>query len=867
MEIMEEGNMMDRVRILLQRDLGYYQAHQTVLQENLCPGVVGGLLDFPRYASFAAVKLVLWWEEEYVAAFRGPSGLLETATEDKEDEEDRGCGGVAKNSAPGEFVSVVTQSASMLLEHLHTLSQEALDHADLTVLTGTLGAAALIKNCLWCYNEQLKRAGDDKLLSVHSSYKEFHEMAEALAERLLDLHCRLLSLYILQDSNCLHWEDPHPFFEGERGSFVVQMWWLYMQGTKEDLWNTVPPKMAQRVLAGMLNESLTILTVRYTQAMPSRGRSSLLVADVSNLLVCVHQLLPAICCESEELVGRRTTNKVLRDVHTKCHELLCCLLLRGCPLAVLYKVFRRGTSGVEILSHRNLLSPAPWFVLTSPHLFSGPENHLSDGAAVALELSVLAAQPQASWPLLLKVLMMRQCKVASLVMNHYMQHLADKESSTSTTTNSGILKPSCQEKGKAPPEVLNETGHCGGFLCSGGGDCLLGPSLNPLLSPGVIVSSLVYVVAGVGGPTDLASILLPPLERNTGVWAICLDHKQDGAQTHEATALALDCLCQLSDCVPSSLHRAASLLEDILPADVHPVGDSVLLQLLVLALYSHLVCIGGNNVIALAETLCNLGQLSTFADKMEEFVSILTESCESLGEDYCTMEAAPHMEEALVSKILFTSDGRAALKHHSERRAAGRGGRVERGEKVEVINLMSPGVPSVSVCTGVYIVWTGVSSVLARVTSEQVGASASGSASLAVVDSGSPPCIVLWQFLQHSSQWVLGQLKVLEPGVQAPTSPSAIPSTASRPAPPSLLHTMFYMGHRPFDELLAGAWEPDWTSLLHTPLGLSQDRLWTQLSRRFEFQGAQELLSEHDATVVASLTSLFSSVPATPQLH
>ena len=55
---MEEGNLMDRVRILLQRDMGYYQAHQRVLQENLCPGVVGGLLDFPHYASFAAVKLV-----------------------------------------------------------------------------------------------------------------------------------------------------------------------------------------------------------------------------------------------------------------------------------------------------------------------------------------------------------------------------------------------------------------------------------------------------------------------------------------------------------------------------------------------------------------------------------------------------------------------------------------------------------------------------------------------------------------------------------------------------------------------------------------------------------------------------------------
>lgn len=38
-----------------------------------------------------------------------------------------------------------------------------------------------------------------------------------------------------------------------------------IKGTKEDLWNTVPPKMAQRVFAGMLNESLTILTVRYMQ--------------------------------------------------------------------------------------------------------------------------------------------------------------------------------------------------------------------------------------------------------------------------------------------------------------------------------------------------------------------------------------------------------------------------------------------------------------------------------------------------------------------------------------------------------------------------------------------------------------------------
>jgi hypothetical protein len=36
-----------------------------------------------------------------------------------------------------------------VLEHNHTLSQEALDHDDLSVLTATIGAAALVKNSLW----------------------------------------------------------------------------------------------------------------------------------------------------------------------------------------------------------------------------------------------------------------------------------------------------------------------------------------------------------------------------------------------------------------------------------------------------------------------------------------------------------------------------------------------------------------------------------------------------------------------------------------------------------------------------------------------------------------------------------------------
>lgn len=62
-------------------------------------------------------------------------------------------------------------------EHIHTLSQEALDHADLTVLTAVIGASALIKNSLWVYLRSVTvdwcpPRGDETggSLKVHTTY-------------------------------------------------------------------------------------------------------------------------------------------------------------------------------------------------------------------------------------------------------------------------------------------------------------------------------------------------------------------------------------------------------------------------------------------------------------------------------------------------------------------------------------------------------------------------------------------------------------------------------------------------------------------------------------------------------------------------
>lgn len=95
----------------------FFKQKQKVLQELLCTSVIGGKLDFPRHASFAAVKLVIWWEEEYVAAYRKSSGLFRDVPDLELNTEDftGGCGGIIKASDPNKFVNLVTKSAEQLL--------------------------------------------------------------------------------------------------------------------------------------------------------------------------------------------------------------------------------------------------------------------------------------------------------------------------------------------------------------------------------------------------------------------------------------------------------------------------------------------------------------------------------------------------------------------------------------------------------------------------------------------------------------------------------------------------------------------------------------------------------------------------------
>ncbi|XP_034942560.1 uncharacterized protein [Chelonus insularis] len=818
-EIMEDGNLVDRVRILLQRDMQYYQAMQTVLRESLCTKVSGGKLDFPRLASFAAVKIVKWWEAEFLIAFRYPSGLCLANEDDLSETADDQ---VVKKTKPSEFILLVVDTSQQLIEHLHTLIQESLDHADLTVLTATLGAAALVRNCLWCYNKESKNKipaqTSDKL---HQCYKSYQEMAEAVAERLLDLHCRLISLYILNEADSLDWQSDKPFFEKERSSFIIQMWWLYMQGTKADLWNTVSPKMAQRIFSGMLNESLTIIVTRFIHGRLSLVRSQQFWADALNVLSCTAYLSLAACVDGEELIGSRT-NKLpiaIRDIHTKCNELLICLLLRGIPLRILYQVCRNGFENMAMLQKRK--GPAAWMMVSAPKLFGSPslnnEENLPDDQRIILEINVLRSQPQANWTQLLKVLSMNNYSVARMLMCTLIRQCKDIKEVVNPTKN----------KSKDTEE------DCGGFLCTG---CQKNLAKLP---PSLCLYSLMYV--SINTAMCPLNVVIPALKQDANwssyfdrqqVWNQCrppwlnalllpfkdmmmpivetlLDAVKTGASIYQAMSLTLACFSELFICTPINILRTLSSINDNIPINCHPIGGSVVLQVFCAALYSALLETSVINdtskmiddqknsrniaesysfdpqdksaaAIALGEALCSIDEDNKHTDHIQALLKLVDEWIIRNEENSAAKELNGYNTwiETYVDKLLFTEIGRRSLK-------------------------------------------------------------------------------ITYEYLIRASDWILNNLIN-----KSETSDKDFINTTDAYIPSKpLTFIMFHIDDDPFDRWLTNFDEASWQMVLNMPLSATLEHLKTQISARPEFKHLEELsLDDKD---IAIAVKRLCSIPQT----
>ena len=114
-------------------------------------------------------------------------------------------------------------------------------------------------------------------------------LLESAAEHVAEYHASIVATSVVHDPSGGDWANERPFYEGEKVSHAVQMWWFTLQGLRNDLWSAAPPKMARKVLGAVFDQSLGLLVTRSGSKMlaksivyPSNGTIILLNLEVKS---------------------------------------------------------------------------------------------------------------------------------------------------------------------------------------------------------------------------------------------------------------------------------------------------------------------------------------------------------------------------------------------------------------------------------------------------------------------------------------------------------------------------------------------------------------------------------------------------------
>lgn len=110
---------------------------------------------------------------------------------------------------------------------------------------------------------------------------------------------------------------------------------------------------------------------------------------------------------------------------------------------------------------------------------------------------------------------------------------------------------------------------------------------------------------------------------------------------------------------------------------------------------------------------------------------------------------------------------------------------------------------------------------------------------------------MMYKYIKFNVEFLLQQLNVSD---VEPDPADGFPGQSILEAKPELLNLMFHIGHQPFDQLLTGKLNLDYMAWLQTPMSLTPERAWLQVSQRQEFQENVQL-SAHEALMVQSVTT------------
>lgn len=108
--------------------------------------------------------------------------------------------------------------------------------------------------------------------------------------------------------------------QGERISYTIQMWKMYMKGLYHDVIYFLPQNLAQELYGKVLAFSLDHFLMHYSKSSASEARYPQILQDIYTILLCTTELIYPACSNVSEVIGKKEEFN-----ETKIVSILCIL--------------------------------------------------------------------------------------------------------------------------------------------------------------------------------------------------------------------------------------------------------------------------------------------------------------------------------------------------------------------------------------------------------------------------------------------------------------------------------------------------------------------------------------------------------------
>lgn len=312
-------------------------------------------------------------------------------------------------------------------------------------------------------------------------------------------------------------------------------------------------------------------------------------------------------------------------------------------------------------------------------------------------------------------------------------------------------------------------------------------------------------------------------------------------------SLSISCFQEMWDGIPDCLFIVASMLQDIIPADIHPLGDSCLVHVLYSALYTKLLECSTETPSEQQESECFEPVIKEFAkdafgNTNEEKFANKAAICQSLAEAICSIdEDNKHTEKILelLNQAKETLQNMSIIEVDLEDDQLIGQSLASTSKNDDLDQMIRPAAPTSNRAEEEFDVEIAdyISEILAS--------------DILTQDIGKQSVKILYIYIRNNVDWIYQELGVSDP-ILNPSD--KLDGQELHYVPPKLLHMMFHIGQDPFDQFLIGDLKIDYTNWFQTPMSMTPDRAWLQVKQRWEFQENAQLPQE-DAAMVAYIVS------------